>query len=206
MRIDTLSVNSNLFSLGSLLGGGSQQVLLNNIELETGGSSFFGSAADPMREGFQMFMTDVVEPIRQSAEELRMVAVGFKDLDEYRSITCLDDLKGGIPPCMRLGIITYKPLRDMFNEEKIDGFGFKPEELPVDDPYKDICESGKVTVHSSTIKDNKVEVEYKSSSDDPELTPEQASDLSATRDYIDEFMEDPKTRHLDFTDVNSLHG
>lgn len=206
MIIDTLRVNSNIFSLGSLLGGNSQQALLNNVEAATGGRSYFGSAADPMREGFQMYMSNIVEPIRQSAEELKAIAVGYDNADVYRAITSFEDLKRGIPPCMRLGVITYEKLRTMFDEGRIDGLGFKPEELPIEDPFKNICESGKVTVTSDDIKDNKVEVEYKSSSDDPELTPEQALALSSTRDYIDEFMEDPETRHLDFTDPTSLHG
>ena len=206
MIIDTLRVNSNLFSLGSLLGGNSQQMLLNNLESTTGGRSYFGSEADPMREGYQTYMTHIVEPIRQSAEELKAIAVGYECFDEYREISSMDELMRGVPPCMRMGIVTYEPLRDMFNEGRIDGFGFKPEELPINDPFENACESGKIRYTADDIKDNKIDVEYKRDSDDRELTPEQALALSSTRDYIDEFMDNPKTRHLDFTDPTSLHG
>lgn len=78
--------------------------------------------------------------------------------------------------------------------------------MPINDPFENACESGKIRYTADDIKDNKIDVEYKSDSDDRELTPEQALALSSTRDYIDEFMDNPKTRHLDFTDPTSLHG
>ena len=208
MRISELSLNSNLFDLSNLLGAGScTQDLLQQINRRAGNGSFFGSAEDPFRTGFQTFMQQVVEPIRQAGLILQKTADQLFMKDEYREITSIQELERGIPPCMQYGIVTYQPVRAMLNEDRIDGFGIDPNSLPAEDPFKRICESGKVTIHSSTVKeDGSYEVNYDWCSADPELTPEQAMALDLTREYIDVFFQGEDTRHLDFTDYPSLHG
>ena len=206
MIIDALSLNTNVYSLGSILGGNSQQDLLNQINRSAGGGSFFGSMQDPIRTGYQLFMQQVVEPIRQSAMELKNIAIQLTNANVIRPIDSVEELVKGIPPCMQMPIVYYEPIRTMLNEDRIDGFGIDPKTLQVEDPYKDMVESGKYIIHTSTIKDNKVEVTFKSNTTDPDLTPEQVMDISITRDFIDRFLSDDRTRHMDFTDYPSLHG
>lgn len=206
MIIDALSLNSNMYSLGSILGGNSQQDLLNQINQSAGGGSFFGSMLDPMRTGYQMFMQQVVEPIRQSAIELNRIAIQLTNPNVIRPIDSIETLKQGIPPCMQLPIVYYEPIRTMLNEDRIDGFGIDPKTLQIEDPYKDMVENGKYILHSTTIKDGKVEIVFKRNTTDPKLTPEEVMDISITRDFIDRFMSDDETRHMDFTDFPSLHG
>jgi hypothetical protein len=195
-----------MFDLSSLLGTGSQDIL-QQINKRVGGGSFFGSMADPFRDNFNAFMTAIRDPIRKCDELIRKTRETFVLVDEYRPITSVKDLKRGIPPCMRPGIVTYEPIRELLNEERIDGFGYDPKTLPAEDPYKNLCESGCAEVHSTTLsKDGTYTVEYKWDSTDPVLTPEQALDLSLTRQFIDFFMLDEDTRHLDFTDYPSLRG
>ena len=65
MELASLSLNSNLFSLGALLGTSGSADLISSINQRCGAGSFFGSMDDPFRAGYQAFMTSVVEPIRQ---------------------------------------------------------------------------------------------------------------------------------------------
>ncbi len=206
MQISELTLNGNMFNLSNLLGTGAPD-LLQQINRRAGGGSFFGSMADPFREGFQSFMNQVIEPIRQCGVVLQNVATSLFNSDQYRPITSVKELERGIPPCMQMGVVCYEPLRTMLNEERIDGFGLDPNKLPAEDPYKRICESGNGTIHSTLLsKEGTYNVEFEWCSADPELTPEQAMDLQLTREFIDLFLKDEKTRHMDFTDYPALHG
>lgn len=206
VQINELQLNTNILSLGAILGTSGQQDLINNINARCGGGSFFGSMADPFRTGFQSFMNTVIEPIRQVRQTLEQTASKLANPDRFRPITSMEDLQQGIPPCMHLGIVYYKPIRQMLEEERIDGFGIDPSTLMDEDPYESVINSGRVMIHSSLLGPNgEYTVTWTEKSIDPEISFEEKMALDLTRQYIDEFRMSEETKHLDFTSYPDLH-
>lgn len=206
MILQEMSLGNNLVSLGAILGTTGSQDLINSINERCGGGSFFNTEADPMREGFQMFMSQVVEPIRQVGITLKNVANKLFRKDEIRPLTCEEDLKW-IPPSMHLPIVYFKPVRQMLEEERIDGFGIDPSTLNEEDPYEDMCKSGVAIIHTSTLRDDgSYDMVFYESTVDPELSFEEIEAIRDTREYLEEFINDPRTEHYDPTNYPAIHG
>lgn len=206
MLVQTIQLDTNLVNVSSLLGVRGYQEVLQNINQNAGGS-YYGSESDPFRQGFQTFMTKVVEPIRNAGNMIYNAVSNFIVRDEIRPITNVNELAKGIPPKMQLPIIYYEPVRQMLDDGAIDGFGIDPSRLVKDDPYKDICESGVCDVNIDTIDDNgNYTVEFIHNSWDPDLTPDEAMALTLTREFIDKFLDDEVTKYLDPTNYPALHG
>lgn len=204
--ITELSLSNNIFSLGSLLGTTGSQELVQQINAACGGGSFFGGSSDPYREGFQHFMQQVIEPIRAVGIQLTNTVQQVLKPDVYRPIDSEKELSKGIPPCMQLGIIYYPPIRQMLEEERIDGFGIDPKTLQEDDPFEPVLKSDKAIIHSSTLgKDGSFTMTTYWASDAPELTQEQKWALEVTREFFGEFVTNDRTKVYDPTDYPSLH-
>ena len=207
MIVNQVSLDSNVLDIGALLGTSGRSELIQEINSHCGGGSFFGSEMDPYRDSYNVFMQTIVEPIRQARTGLQQVSSSLNKVDQYRSITNLEELERGIPPCMRMGILTYAPIRKQLEEERIDGFGIKAEDLPDEDVYGRLISNGQVEIHSSTLdKDGKIDVKWEFSTDDPEITRDELDMLEDTRTFIDKFMSDEDTKYLDFTDYPNLHS
>lgn len=209
MNISSLSLNTNILSLGNLLGSNGSQELIQGINSRAGTVNFFSNLEmDPFRNGFQNFMTQVVAPIREVGMVLQQTANKLFNKDVIRPITSVEELKKGIPPCMVEPIIYYAPIRQMLEEERIDGFGIDPKTLNEEDPYESVLASGYVDeIHSTTLnKEGIVEMSFTEKSTDPELSHDDIDALRDTRKFIDAFMKDKKTAHMDFTNYPSLHA
>ena len=113
MEIHELTLDSNLYNWGSLLGTNGSQELLRQINQRSGAGSFFGSMSDPFRTQFHNFMQTIVEPIRATGEVLASTVDTLLKPDKFRPIDSLAQLKKGIPPCMREGIVYYEPIRQL---------------------------------------------------------------------------------------------
>lgn len=206
MLVQTIPLNTNLVSLSSLLGVRGQQEVLQSINQNAGGS-YYGSESDPFRQGFQVFMQRVVDPIRQAGITIRNTVRNFIVNDEIRRIDNVAELSKGIPPKMQLPILYYEPVRRMLDDGAIDGFGIDPNKLVKDDPYKSMCESGVVEYTSEDLNDKgEYEVEFRWDSNDPDLSPEEIMDITLTRKFIDKFLKDETTKYLDITNYPELHG
>lgn len=206
MLVQTMQLDTNLVNLSSLLGVRGHQEVLQHINQNAGGS-YYGSESDPFRQGFQTFMNQVVEPIRQASVKISNVINNFVIKDEIKCIDNVKILAKGIPPKMQLPIIYYEPVRTMLDDGAIDGFGIDPSKLAKDDPYADMCKSGVVDITTDTVNDKgEYEVEFIWNSDDPDLTPEEIMNITLTREFIDKFLKDETTKYLDPTNYPELHG
>lgn len=206
MVLSEMSLGSNLFNVGAILGTSGSQDLVNQINARCGGGSFFNTEADPFREGFRLFMNQVVEPIRQVGAAVANVAQKLFRKDEIRPLTCEDDLRW-IPPSMHLPIIYFKPIRQMLEEERIEGFGIDPTTLCDEDPYEDLCKSGVVNIHSTWLeKDGSYQLNFYESTVDPDLTPEQIAAIRSSREFLEEFINNSLTEHYDPTNYPAIHS
>lgn len=207
MNISSLQLNTNILSLGALLGTSGHQNLIDSINARCGGSSFFGSMNDPFRNNFQSFMTTVIQPIREVQQQLAVTNMALTRADEYRPIESVEDLEKGIPPAMHLGIVYYSPIRKMLEDERIDGFGINPRTLMDEDPFESVLNSGRVEIHSSLLgKNGEYEVNFTEKTTDPIMSETDMDALRRTREFIDQFMQNEDTKACDFTNFPNLHA
>lgn len=207
VTITSFSLDSNRIGLGTLIGQHGQQEIMRQVNAAAGGGSFFGSAEDPFANHFNRFMNDVVKPIYNTGLQIAQTVGNLINPDQYRLINSVAELAKGVPPCMQEGIIYYKPIREGINSGKYDGFGVDPSKLASSDPYEKICESGYYEYDNSTVSDNgEIHVEIEQCSDDPVLTPMEEVDLSMTRKFLFDFINDEDTGILDPTSYPDLHG
>lgn len=205
--LEALTLNTNLLSLSSLLGTDSSQRVLNEINARSGGNSFFNSVSDPFREGFNLFMQNVVTPLRELSQVAKSTATKLFSTDVARPIMSLEELKKGVAPCMQLPIVYYAPIRQMLEEERIFGYGINPRTLEDTDIYEPHIESGHVGLSAEDLpKSGEITIRFHYDSSDIDLSMEDRQALRETRRFIDEFMTDEDMKCLDFTDPDNLHA
>lgn len=207
MYVHQVILDSGLVDAGALLGTTGRQDLINDINSRCGGSSFFGSEHDPYRDSYSVFMSTVVNPLREARDKLIATSNTLFRMDRYRAITSVAELEQGIPPSMHMGIVMYEPVRKMLEEERIDGFGIKPNELPDEDVFGRLIRNGTVHLYNGCLdKDSQYVITDEVTSLDPEIDREDLDMLQDTRDFIDKFMKDENTKYMDFTDYPNLHA
>lgn len=115
-----------------------------------------------------------------------------------------------VPECMRMPILTYAPVRKLFDAGMIGGWGFKWEDLPQEDVVGRMLEDG--AFHSDDekwMKDPESGVTYHFRTGDPNYTIEQLQCIQTTREFIDTWLEEqmgPDGDNLDITDLSQRMG
>lgn len=115
-----------------------------------------------------------------------------------------------VPQCMYMPILTYAPVRKLFDQGMLDGWGVKWEDLPQEDVVGRMIENG--SFHSDNeewMKDPESGVSYVVKTGDPDYTIQQLMDIQTTREFIDTWLEDqmsPDGDHLDLTDLTRTMG
>lgn len=202
MEYTQLTLNTNLFSMGNLLGSAGAPELMKKISTMAGyGSNHFGTMSDPFRDHFQNFMSVVVEPIRQVQIQLQQAGVTVQREDKIRSITTVEQLQDGVPPCMIKAILTFPPIRKLAEDGRIDAWGIDVSTFPEEDEYGRLIANGTVELIPANIVDGEVTLTYEWCSLDPVVTLDELDDISDTREFLEQFLEDEDTKHLDPTAV-----
>lgn len=169
--------------LSSFIGTAGTDALLADINRDLNNSSFFGSVEDIMSVGRQMFIENNIVPIRTIENNIKNLVGMFEYNDVYREITSEEDLQS-IPSCMHDSILRYKPIKKLFDEARIFGFGW--DYVPEEDCYGRLINNGFVEDVEAAMNDKgEFELEYTFQSDDPDLSFEELESIRVTRDYID---------------------
>lgn len=179
---------NNVPTLGALVGTSGSDSLVSQINQELGNSQFFGSIADIMSAGRQSFITNIVEPIRAVGSTIKNMLGTLCMEDKIISITN-EDLLRSIPSAMHLPILQYAPIRKLFDEGRIFGFGHSV--IPDGDPYGRLISNGSVEdVKEAMDKDGNVELVWEFVSTDPVLTDDELDSIEETRHYFDSILND----------------
>lgn len=174
--------------LGSLIGTVGSDSLLKSINVEMGNQEFFGGAADLFSAYRQRFVQTYVQPFRNLGETIKEV-VGAFDYDEKFIPITSEDMLDKIPMCMHLPILQYQPIRKLFDEGRIFGFGY--EYVPEGDPYGRILDNGYVPDVEAVMEDDgSFPLRYHFESTDPELSFDEQDSIRETREWLDRFMEE----------------
>lgn len=202
MEYTQLTLNTNLFSMGNLLGSTGAPELMKKISSMAGyGSNHFGTVADPFRDHFQNFMSVVVEPIRQVQVQLQQAGVTVHKEDKIRCIDTVEKLQEGFPPCMIKAILTFPPIRKLAEDGRIDAWGIDVNTFPDEDEYGRLISNGRVDLIPGNIKDGEVTLLYEWCSLDPIVSLDELEDIEETRMFLAAFLEDEDTKNIDPTAV-----
>ena len=205
VTVGVTSLNSNILSLGSILGTAGDRALIDNINAVAGAGSYFGSNEDPYRYDYNHFQMAVLKPLEADRIKIMDTAAKLFNPDVIKPITSLKDLSNGVPSAMVLPILYYPPIRHLLEEESIYGFGIDPKTLQENDPYEHLLTNGKREFTSADL-DNKgcIEFTWRFTSVDPILSDKELQAIQDTRDYLGKFLTDPETKDIDPTDYPRL--
>lgn len=183
---------------GTMVGSDS---FLNRINADLDRSNFFGSVRDSMIHCQKAFVENWVQPIK-STIVTAMNLIGMVDKEDTFMVIDSEELLGGIPLCMHDPIMRYAPVRNLFEEGRIFGFGW--DYVPEDDIYKRLIDNGGCEdVLRSMNDEGEFTIKYEFVSTDPDLSFDQLEAIRETREYIDRVLSET---NLDPTDYPNDRG
>ena len=181
-------------SLGSLFGTVGSDNLIKQINQDLGQSCYFGSVDDILSKGRQMFVDNIIIPIRSIGNSIKDVIGIVEEENGYIPITDMDRLRA-VPQLMHMPILLHPPVAKLFNDGRIFGWGY--EHIPTEDYFGRLINNGSVEDVLSAMDDQgEFELTWEFRCTDPELEFEDMEAIIETRNYIDSIME----LGIDFTD------
>jgi hypothetical protein len=189
MIVRPLTVVSSLPDASMLLGSNNRgnTEILDRINSRWSNSGvIFGSSNDPFKDRFLDFKRAFVNVARDTADLLNKTASFILDRDEIISINSYDDL-AFVPACMQVPILTYEPIRKLFDKDLIYGWGLDKSILPKEDEYGRMINNGYIGPDPITgITPDEYEWHWKST--DPEYSIDELMDLAKAREFVDTFI------------------
>jgi len=172
-----------------LLGGSGNQEIINKINSRWSNSGVvFGGDNDPFADRYQQFNRTVVNVARDTIDLLNESHSFVVDREVIIPLVKEEDL-GHVPACMHVPLLTYAPVRELYDKEAIYGWGVEPESLPEDDEHGRMINNGYIGPDPITgeVPDT-YEWHWKSS--DPEYTPEELQDMMIARQFVATYIAD----------------
>lgn len=197
-------ITTTLPSIGSLLGTSGNLALVNNINQSLGGdTNWFGSMMDNLSGIRNVFIDNVITPIKSTIRQVENVVKTMLNPDVIRPLITLDDFRSP-PPSMHLPILTFVPVRELLEQGRITGYGYNAEFLPKEDVVGRLIDNG--TVHdilTAVQADGTVQFVDEWDSTDPLYSNEELDHLEVTRNKILDIL---ATTKLDPTDITEERG
>lgn len=184
----SISLNA-LPTPGALLGTQGTRDIIDRINSSMNmGQEFFGSVNDLFQKGRSVFMQSTIEPIRNITYNLTQTANKILKNDVIIPLKKEKDFTF-VPPCMQEPIIMYEPVRKLFEQGRVSGFGFDPDNLPEEDVWGRLINNGVVeSVFESMDDDGRVELNYTWYVSDPDPSFEELDYVETTRHAIDKML------------------
>lgn len=191
---------------GMLFGTRGNQTIIDHLNEESAfGSMVFGSDNDPFADRSNMFNRLFINVARDTEHLLERTASWLLDRDVIFELKEADDL-AHVPAAMHMPILTYAPIKKLFEDGQIDGWGHEIDELPDDGVWDRVINNGYIGPDPITGELPDV-YEWERHIDDPEYTLEELSSLMESRRFIDEFIHEQLSEDGDRLDpTNYLDG
>lgn len=167
---------------GMLMGTMVAPSVLNGINQRLGNGA---TMSDQFHRYHDTFVQRYIEPYRASYESLKKHIV-LDDVDLIRPIECMDDMYN-ISPAMYMPILTYRPVRELYDQGRIEGFDIK--HLPDHDPYRHLIKNGSADLDHMD-EDGCCRVNYVWTDDDPELDFDEIDAIEHAREYLVKFLDE----------------
>lgn len=126
----TIESASRMPSLGMLIGSRASSDVFDSVN-SFGHKSFFGSDFDHIS---QEFFNRHVRPMDQLTIEISNTVNMILNPDQFRILDTMEALQS-TPPCMEMSILLYEPVRKLFEQGRVEGYGYNPDTLPDEDVY-----------------------------------------------------------------------
>lgn len=188
-------------NIGDLFGSSGSDALLRQINNEMQGSNFFGGTTDYLAKARSMFVENIIQPIRDIGNTLRNI-INITEYDDRVIAITEEEMLKCIPTSMHMPILTYAPMKKLFDEGRIFGFGY--EYVPEEDVYGRLISNGTVEHVLDNISDEgEIIFNYEFRGDDPELSFDELQSIRETREFIDWILENTD---YDPTDYDNRRG
>lgn len=173
-------------------GGGSQKVVEKfNQEWAGSGGVIFGQTGDPRANQFNRFQEAVTLMHQRTTDLICSTADFIRDSNKIRRVVEESHLNA-VPECMQMPILMYKPIRDMFEQGRLDGWGIDPVILPSEDFIGRLIKNG--TAEETLNEEGELEMpeylEWEWVSTDPYLDIEEIEFLEESRIFVDNFIQE----------------
>ena len=180
-------------SLGSLLGTSATSDVLSYLNHQYGNQNgvIFGQAGDPLADRFNNLMTLVQTKLVDTNTMIQQTTLAVSNPLQIQAITSEEQLYN-TPVSMQLPILMYQPIRELFEQDRIYGYGFCKENLPQEDVFGRLIDNGKVTLNKNFYADGKIP-DYTVEewvSTDPNLTFTELDTIEETREWIEKYLRD----------------
>jgi len=174
-------------TLGALLGtqGQSGAVLDEMNRQYTNDGVMFGQNGDPNTTRYDVLKRLVQDQLLAAGAKVEEIRSQIVQPYQYKAITDEEGLRS-VPLVMELPILMYKPVRQLFEDGRIDGYGYEADFLPVEDYYGRLIDNGKVVFDTDAYEDHQIPDEFVEEyrSTDPDISDEDLDKIRITREFI----------------------
>jgi hypothetical protein len=190
-------------SLGALVGTITSAPIIEAFNQRWGSTQgvIFGQASDPYRDNYQnlnVLLQNVIIPTQQQVIELETEIVS----PSLKPILCAGDL-AEVSDAMKEPILLFKPVRELFEADRIHGFGYNKAYLPKEDVYGRLIDNGT----SEYVRGEDIpEVVAEHWSIDPDLSEADLDAIHETRLFLQRWIDEqmgPDGDMLDPTDIEN---
>jgi len=189
-------------SLGDLVNTVSSAPIIEKFNKQWGGSGvLFGQTGDPFKNNYsnmQTLLNTMIIPTHNQFVALEEEA----SRPVYKAITDEESLRD-VDDNMKLPILLYEPVRELFENDKIYGYGFTKEYFPRDDIYDRIIKN----FSAEYSKDDVPEwITAERSTIDPDLTDDDVTAIAETRAFLGTWLQQQLAvggRRTDPTDIDN---
>lgn len=209
MRVMSLVELPNAVPIGVFTGStGMRDVLEHmNATWRNGANVIFGEGI--FGDRYRAFKELVTDRQREIIRTVEKTVQAVTCPDKIVAIESREDLEH-VPPAMYIPILTYAPVRKLYDEGMIRGWNVSPEELPEEDVVGRMINNGRFRSDDEEwMKDPESGVKYTFKTGDPDYTREELNQIETTREFIDRYLEEelgPKGSKLDLTDLPNQMG
>jgi len=210
MQILSVLETPNAIPLTAFVGtDGMRDVLdhMNSTWRGAGPGVIFGEGQ--FGDRYRKFTELVTNKQRELVETVSRAVQAITAPDKFQLIDSQEALEH-IPPCMYIPILTYAPVRKLWEEGMLHGWDVRPEDMPEEDVVGRLINNGRFdSSNEEWMKDKERGVSYTTATNDPDYTREQLNLIESSREFIDEWLEEqlgPGGDHLDMTDLPNQMG
>lgn len=179
---DAINITSagSMPSLSALLGSSVSREVFDSVDSQ-GYRSLFGSDFDNM---YQDIYETHIRPMDALNFEMSRTVNMLINPDRFRILDSIEAY-ASIPASMEMPILMFEPVRTLFMQGRVEGFGYNPDSLPDEDAYGRLIDNHTCEDVAAASDD---EGYYTTTgtvyTDDPEMDDDELYYLRRTREFI----------------------
>lgn len=204
MQVCQIEKLQSMPTLGALVGTVTSAPIIENFNKQWGNDQavIFGQTGDPFRDQYKNLtavLNNIIIPTQDRVIALEQEAI----TPRLKAITSEDDLRN-ISDNMKPVIIMFEPVRKLFEEDRIYGFGYDKKNLPDEDVYGRLLNNNTAEFNSKHVPEW-VLAEWQLT--DPDVSQEELDAIAESREFVAKWIEkqmSPDGKMIDPTDLDNV--